>query len=99
MVRGRCVSYSVFEKGTLDHHRYIKEVLSVALRYRNSKFGRNNWTFQQDNGTAHTHQETQEWCCQHFPSFLDKNTWPAKSRFEFFGLLHLGQIRSSHQMG
>ena len=49
----------LFEKGTLNHHRYIKEVLSVALRYRNSKFG-NNWTFQQDNGTAHTHQETQD---------------------------------------
>ena len=49
----------LFEKGTLDHHRYIKEVLPVALRYENSKFG-NNWTFQQDNGTPHTHQETQE---------------------------------------
>ena len=33
------------EKGTLDHHCYIKEVLPVALRYGNSKFG-NNWTFQ-----------------------------------------------------
>ena len=33
----------LFEKGTLDHHRYIKKVLSVALRYGNSKFG-NNWT-------------------------------------------------------
>ena len=51
----------VFEKGTLEHHRYIKEVLPVALRYGNSKFG-NNWTFQQDNGTPHSHQETQEWC-------------------------------------
>ena len=48
----------LFEKGTLDHHRYIKEVLSVALRYRNSKSG-NNWTFQQGNGTPHTHQEIQ----------------------------------------
>ena len=51
----------LFEKGTLDHHRYIKEVLPVALRYGNSKFG-NNWIFQQDNGTPHTHQETQDWC-------------------------------------
>ena len=63
----------LFEKGTLDHHRYIKEVLPVALRYGNSKLG-NNWTFQQDNGTPHTHQETQDWCCQHFPSFIDKDT-------------------------
>ena len=43
----------LFEKGILDHHRYIKEVLSVILRYGNSKFG-NNWTFQQHNGTPHT---------------------------------------------
>ena len=55
----------LFEKGTLNHHRYIKEVLPVALRYGNSKFV-NNWAFQQDNGTPHTHQETQEWCSQHF---------------------------------
>ena len=68
----------LFEKDTLDHHRYIKEVLPVALRYGNSQFG-NKWTFQQDNGTPHTHRETQEWCCRHFPSFLDKDTWPANS--------------------
>ena len=71
-------SLVLFEKGTLDHHRYIKEVLSVVLRYGNSKFG-NNWTFQQDNRTPYTHQETQEWCSQHFPSFLDKDTWPANN--------------------
>ena len=29
----------LFEKGTLDHHRDIKEVLFVALRYGNSKLG------------------------------------------------------------
>ena len=38
----------LFGKGTLDHHRYIKEVLPAALRFGNS------WTFQQDNGTPHT---------------------------------------------
>ena len=68
----------LFEKGTLGHHRYIKKVLPVALPYGNSKFG-NNWTFQQDNGTPHTHQETQDWCCQHFPSFIDKDIWSANS--------------------
>ena len=52
-------SLALFEKGSLDHHRYIKEVLPVALQYGNSKFG-NNWAFQQGNGTPHTHQETQE---------------------------------------
>ena len=68
----------LFEKGALDHHRYIKKVLLVALRYGNSKFG-NSWTFQQDNGTRHTRQETQEWCSQHFPSFIDKDTWTENS--------------------
>ena len=63
---------------SLDHHRYIKEVLPVALRYGNSKLG-NNYTFQQDNGVAHTHQETQECCCQQFPSFIDKDILPANS--------------------
>ena len=46
-----------FEKGNLDYHRYIRKVLPVALRYGNSKVG-DNWIFQQDNGTPHTHQET-----------------------------------------
>ena len=47
----------LFEKKTLDHHRYINEVLPpIAVRYGNSKF-ENNRTFQQDNRTAHTHQE------------------------------------------
>ena len=68
----------LFEKGTLDHHRYIKEVLPVALPYGNSKF-KTNWTFQQDNGTPHTHQKTHEWCSQHFPPFIDEDTWPANN--------------------
>ena len=63
----------LFEKGTFDRHRYIKEVLPVALRYGNSKFG-NNLTFEQDNGTPHTHRETQDWCSQYFSSFIDKDT-------------------------
>ena len=66
-------SLALFEKGTPDHHRYIKKVLPIVLRYGNSKLG-NNWTFQQDNGTPHAHQETLDWCSQHFPSFIDKST-------------------------
>ena len=84
----------LFEKGTLDHHRYIKEVLPVALRYGNSKFG-NNWTYQQDNGTAHTHQETQEWCSEHF---LTRIHGQRIVPIESFGLLHLGQIRSGYSL-
>ena len=68
----------LFEKGTLDYHRYIKKVLPIALRYGDSEFG-NKWAFQQDNGTLHNHQETQDWCSQHFAPFIDKDTWPANS--------------------
>ena len=85
----------LFEKDTLDHRRHIKEVLPVALRYGNSKFG-NNWTFQQDNGTLHTHQETHEWCSQHF---LTRIHGQRIVPIESFGLLHLGRIRSGHPLG
>ena len=37
----------IFDKGTVDPARYIKEVLPVALKYGNKVFG-NVWTFQQD---------------------------------------------------
>ncbi len=68
----------VFEKGTVDHNRYIREVLPVALRYGNATFG-DHWTFQQDGATPHTHQETQAWCAKHFPNFIDKDHWPPNS--------------------
>ena len=76
--RGGVAPVVLFEKVTLGHHRYMKEVLPVALRYGNSKFG-NNWTFQRDNETPYTHQERQEWCSQHFPSFINKDTWTENS--------------------
>ncbi len=40
-------SLVIFDQGTVDHARYIKEVLPVALKYRNHFFT-NDWTFQQD---------------------------------------------------
>ncbi|CAF3958580.1 unnamed protein product, partial [Rotaria sp. Silwood1] len=49
----------IFEQGTVDHDRYIKEVLSVALKYGNHVFG-NNWSFQQDGAKPHVHQLTQQ---------------------------------------
>lgn len=68
----------IFEKGTLDHDRYIRQVLPVALRYGNQVFG-SQWTFQQDGAMPHTHRETQEWCATNFPSFIDKDHWPPNS--------------------
>ena len=68
----------VFEKGTVDHDRYIKEVLPVALKFGNDMFG-SDWIFQQDSAKPHTHAKSQEWCNNNFPSFIDKNRWPPNS--------------------
>jgi hypothetical protein len=68
----------ILDEGTVDHARYIKEVLPVALKYGNKIFG-NDWTFQQDGAKPHTHHLTQEWCNDNFPAFIDKDQWPPNS--------------------
>ena len=68
----------ILDKGTVDHQIYIEQVLPVALQFGNKCFG-NDWTFQQDGATAHTHQKTQQWCFENFPSFLNKDQWPPNS--------------------
>ena len=50
----------ILDKDTIDHDRYIKEVLLVAIKYGNKVFG-DDWTYQQDNATPHTHNLTQKW--------------------------------------
>ena len=49
----------VFEKGTVDHDRYIKEVLPVALKFGKEIFG-SDWIFQQDGAKPHTHAKSQQ---------------------------------------
>lgn len=68
----------IFEDGTVDHDRYIEEVLPVALKFGNDMFG-TDWIFQQDNAKPHVHKKSQEWCDQHFPCFIDKDHWPPNS--------------------
>lgn len=68
----------IFDKGTVDHSCYIEKVLPVALKYGNEVFG-DDWTFQQDGAKPHQHHLTQEWCRKNFPSFIDKDRWPANS--------------------
>ncbi|CAM2721683.1 unnamed protein product [Rotaria socialis] len=68
----------IFENGTVNHERYIKEVLPIALKFGNDTFG-NDWTFQQDGAKPHTHAKSQEWCAEHFPSFIGANDWPPNS--------------------
>ncbi|CAF4052985.1 unnamed protein product [Rotaria magnacalcarata] len=68
----------IFENETVDHERYIQEVLPVALKFGNNMFG-DNWTFQQDGGRPHIHRKTQDWCRTHLPCFIDKDHWPPNS--------------------
>lgn len=68
----------ILDEGTVNHQRYIDEVLPVALKYGNSVFG-DDWTFQQDGARPHTHHLSQEWCRANFPSIIDKDHWPPNS--------------------
>ena len=68
----------IFDEGTIDHARYIREVLPVALKYGNDILG-TYWTFQQDGAMPHVHHLTQQWCKDNFPSFIDKDHWPLNS--------------------
>ena len=68
----------IFEDGTMDDDRYIKEVLPVALKFGNDMFG-TDWTFQQDSPRSHIHAKWQEWCVKHLPCFIDKDHWPPNS--------------------
>ena len=71
-------SLLIFENRTVDHNRYINEVLPVVLKYGNSIFG-NDWTFQQDGAKPHFHEKTQEWWTNNFSSFIQRNHWPPNS--------------------
>ena len=68
----------IFDEGTIDHARDIREVLPMALKYGNDILG-TYWTFQQDGAMPHVHHLTQQWCKDNFPSFIDKDHWPPNS--------------------
>jgi hypothetical protein len=53
-------------KRTVDHARYIKEVLPLAVKYENKMFG-NDWIFQQNGAKPHTHVKSETWCEEHLP--------------------------------
>ena len=42
----------ILNEGTVDHSCYIKNVLSVALKYENQVFD-DNWTFLHDGANPH----------------------------------------------
>ena len=49
----------IFDEGTVNHERYIQEVLPVVLKFGNDMFG-DNWTFQQDGGRSRIPQKTED---------------------------------------
>ena len=68
----------IFDKGSVDHDRYIREVLPVAADYGDEMFG-DHWTFQQDGARPDTHHLSQQWCQDNLPAFFDKDRWPPNS--------------------
>ncbi len=64
----------ILQEGTVDHDRYIREVLPVAIEYGN-KILRSDWTFQQDSAKPHVYYLTQQWSRNNFPLFIDKDEW------------------------
>jgi inhibitor of nuclear factor kappa-B kinase subunit alpha len=68
----------ILDEETVDHSVCIEKVLPVALKYVNQVFG-SDWVFQQDGTKPHSHHLTQQWCQDSFPSFIDKDQWPANS--------------------
>ena len=88
----------IFDDGTLDHVRYINEVLPVALQYGNKVFG-NHWTFQQDGGRPRIHAKKQQWCAENFPALIDKRPMACQqSGFEPARLLNMGRGCISNQL-
>ena len=68
----------IIEKGTINHQRYIDEILPVALQDGRKLMG-DEFTFQQDGAPAHTDHHTQTWCKDHFWDFWPKSRWPPNS--------------------
>ena len=62
----------------MDHDRYMKEMLPVALKFGNDMF-EIDWTFQQDSTRSRIHAKSQEWCVKHLSCFIDKDHWPPNS--------------------
>ena len=68
----------IFEEGTMNADKYIKDVLPIALRDGTNMLG-DRWTYQQDGARPHTHHLSQKWCEDHLPAFIPKDRWPSNS--------------------
>jgi transposase len=68
----------IIEKGSINHQRYIDEMLTIALKDGQKLMG-HEFIYQQDGAPAHTASHTQAWCKDHFWDFWPKSRWPPNS--------------------
>ena len=68
----------IIENGSINHQRYIDEILPIALKDGQKLMGK-QFTYQQDGATAHTDRHTQKWCKDNFWDFWPKSRWPPNS--------------------
>ena len=77
----------VFNEATVDHARYIKEMLPVALKFGEKVFG-NDGVFQQDDAKPrpHPHPQTQSTVQNISSSLISKVfCWPIQRTRQTFG--------------
>jgi inhibitor of nuclear factor kappa-B kinase subunit alpha len=59
---------------------YLQRILlDVVEPWAIQHFGNRPWTFQQDSAPAHRARQVQDWCRDHFPSFISSEEWPPYS--------------------
>lgn len=69
----------IFKPGeTLTHSNYIEIVLPHALAEGRRLLG-DDFIYQQDNATPHTHKDSLAWIKNNFTRFIDENKWPPNS--------------------
>ncbi|CAF4957938.1 unnamed protein product, partial [Rotaria socialis] len=71
----------IFKPGeTLTHKNYIDIVLPHALAEGQRLLGE-DFIYQQDNATPHTHKDSLTWIRNNFSRFIDETKWPPNSPY------------------